>query len=157
MSVLRFVISHCKNEAVATGQNKPHRLLNGLIYITAKKLYPWLQTVLIMCTIGQIRAKYYCVFECSSWKFFNSMICSLMCSKFVFQMLMSLSHCKDTQGKCLSFQVDILKDEVLICGFYGIPLRDHWQNWKLNTECPAINLLPTRCLPSFPRHFYLVV
>ena len=66
MNVLKFVISHCKNEAVATGQNKPHRLVNVLIYITAKKLYPLLQTVLIMCTVGQIRAKCYCVFECSS-------------------------------------------------------------------------------------------
>ena len=37
-----------------------------------------------------------------------------MCWKFVFQILMSLSHCKDTQEKCLSFRVDILKS----CGSY---------------------------------------
>ena len=61
MSVLKIVISRCKNDVVATGQNKldrfiiPHRLVNVLIYITAKKLYPWLklQTVLIMCTVRQ--------------------------------------------------------------------------------------------------------
>ena len=33
---------------------------------------------------------------------------------FVFQILMSLSHYKDTQGKCLSFRVDILER----CGSY---------------------------------------
>ena len=80
-------------------------------FISLPTNYPWLklQTVLMMCTVGQIRAKCYCVFECSSWEFFNGTICSLMCWKFVFQILMSLSHCKDTQGKCLLQGVDILK------------------------------------------------
>ena len=45
--------------------------------------------------------------------FFNSIICSLInVVKFVFQILMSLSHCKDNQGKYLFFQIDI--PEVLI-------------------------------------------
>ena len=36
-----------------------------------------------------------------------------------------------------------------LCRFHCIPLRDHWQNCLLNTECAAINLLTIRCLPSF--------
>ena len=39
MIVLKFVISHCKNDVVATGQNKPHGLVKVLIYINAKELY----------------------------------------------------------------------------------------------------------------------
>ena len=52
--------------------------------------------------------------RCPSWReltvynmFFNVL-------KFFFQILMSLSHCKVTQGECLSFSVDILKR----CGSY---------------------------------------
>ena len=38
---------------------------------------------------------------------------------------MSLSHCKDTQGKCLSYRGSISsKDIVLVWVFYCIPLRD---------------------------------
>ena len=38
---------------------------------------------------------------------------------------MSLSHCKDTQGKCLSYRGQISsKDIVLEVVFYCIPLRD---------------------------------
>ena len=61
---------------------------------------------------------------------------------------MSLSHCKDTQGKCRSFRVDILKR----CGSYvGFTVYHKRSLAKLNinTECAAINLLTTRCLPRF--------
>ena len=69
-----------------------------------------------MCKVDQIRGKFHCVFQCSSWEIFNGIICSLhvMCWTFVFQILMSLSHCKDAQGKCLLQGVDILKR----CSFY---------------------------------------
>ena len=84
-----------------------------------------------MCIVGQVGAKCYCVFVCSSWKFFNSIIGSFMCWKFVFQILMSLSHCKDTQGKCRSFRVDILKR----CGSYmGFTVYHKWSLAKLNIK-----------------------
>ena len=68
MSVLKFVISRCKTEVVVLVRINyrfiiSHRLVNVLIYITAKKLYPmtiWilkLETILIMCIVGQIRAR----------------------------------------------------------------------------------------------------
>ena len=62
---------------------------------------------------------------------------------------MSLSHCKDTQGKCRSVRVDILKR----CGSYMwvllYTIKRSLAKLNIKTECAAINLLTTRCLPSF--------
>ena len=72
---------------------------------------------------------------------------------------MSLSHCKDTQGKYLSYRGQISsKDLVVVWVFYCMPLRDLLAKLNIKHKMCCKNPIDYKMLAKFfSRHHCLVV